>query len=64
VEAIEPVCAAEVTVVFTGNVLPLLLGLNRSEGVAMIVVTHSAALAQRMESVMKLDNGQLKGRGA
>lgn len=38
----------------------LLLELNREEGVALIVVTHSRDLAQRMGRVLELRNGRLQ----
>ncbi len=37
----------------------LLLELNRTENVALLVVTHSRELAQRMQRVLTLDNGHL-----
>jgi predicted ABC-type transport system involved in lysophospholipase L1 biosynthesis ATPase subunit len=37
----------------------LLVQLNREEGVALAVVTHSAALAQRMGRVLELRDGVL-----
>jgi ABC-type lipoprotein export system ATPase subunit len=46
------------------KIADLLVELNRSEGVAMIVVTHSAGLAGRMGRVMELSEGQLRSRGA
>jgi len=45
------------------KIADLLVELNRSEGVAMVVVTHSAGLAGRMGRVMELSEGQLRGRG-
>jgi len=44
------------------NIAELLVDLNRSEGVALIVVTHSLKLAERMGHVMELANGLLKDR--
>jgi len=38
----------------------LLVELNREEHVALVVVTHAADLAQRMESVYELIDGQLR----
>jgi len=37
----------------------LLVELNREEGVALVVVTHSPALAARMEHVLELRDGEL-----
>ncbi|MBN2137781.1 MAG: ABC transporter ATP-binding protein [Sedimentisphaerales bacterium] len=44
------------------NISDLLVELNRREKVAMIVVTHSQALAERIGRVMELDRGRLKNR--
>ncbi len=41
----------------------LLVELNRSEGIALIVVTHSLHLAERIGKVYELTNGLLKERG-
>ena len=41
------------------NLAQLLVELNREEGVALIVATHSADLAERMEQVMTLRDGRL-----
>lgn len=38
----------------------LLLELNRDEGMALIVVTHSLTLARQMQRVYRLDEGALK----
>ena len=46
------------------NIAELLLDLNKSEGVAVVVVTHSMELAGRMGKVLTLDNGLLTDRGA
>jgi predicted ABC-type transport system involved in lysophospholipase L1 biosynthesis ATPase subunit len=42
----------------------LLQELNREEGVSLIVVTHSAALAERMGRVLELRDGTLASGGA
>ena len=44
------------------TIIELLVELNRSEKVALIVVTHSERLADRMTEVLELDNGVLTGR--
>jgi lipoprotein-releasing system ATP-binding protein len=44
------------------NISKLLVELNRSEGVTLIVVTHSAGLAEHMDKVFELNDGLLKGR--
>lgn len=41
------------------NIAELLVELNKAEGVTLIVVTHSARLAGRMNRVLSLDNGTL-----
>ncbi|MBZ0255847.1 ABC transporter ATP-binding protein [bacterium] len=38
----------------------LLLELNREEGVALVVVTHSETLAQRMSRILELRDGRLQ----
>lgn len=38
----------------------LLIDLNKEEGTALIVVTHSQELANKMERVYRLDDGQLQ----
>jgi len=38
----------------------LLLELNREEGVALVVVTHAEALAQRMSRILELRDGRLQ----
>ncbi len=43
----------------TDTVADLLLALNRDHGVTLIVVTHNAALAQRMGKTFELRNGKL-----
>jgi ABC-type lipoprotein export system ATPase subunit len=45
------------------KIAELLVELNRSEGVTLIVVTHSLVLAERMGQVMELRGGLLKRRG-
>jgi ABC-type lipoprotein export system ATPase subunit len=42
-----------------GEISTLLLDLNREEGTALVVVTHSEALAQRMDRVLRLRDGAL-----
>jgi lipoprotein-releasing system ATP-binding protein len=44
------------------NIAELLVELNRSEKVALVVVTHSLSLAARMDRVMELSDGLLKDR--
>lgn len=44
----------------TDTIADLLLALNRDHGVTLIVVTHNAALAQRMGKTFELRNGTLK----
>jgi len=44
------------------SIADLLVELNRSEGVALIVVTHSLKLAERIGHVMELADGLLKDR--
>ncbi|MHC4336512.1 MAG: ABC transporter ATP-binding protein [Planctomycetota bacterium] len=46
------------------NIAELLAELNRSEGVTLIVVTHSSELAKYMGRVFELSNGVLKDRQA
>ena len=43
----------------TDTIADLLLALNRDHGVTLIVVTHNAALAQRMGKTFELRNGKL-----
>ena len=45
------------------NIGDLLLELNRSEKIALIVVTHSLRLAEHVGQVMELNNGRLTSRG-
>ena len=42
-----------------GNLADLLLELNKTDKVALIVVTHSISLAERMDSIYRLKNGRL-----
>jgi lipoprotein-releasing system ATP-binding protein len=44
------------------NIAALLVELNKSEQVAMLVVTHSVHLAEKIGPVMELSNGHLKSR--
>ncbi|MEN8230209.1 MAG: ABC transporter ATP-binding protein [Bacteroidota bacterium] len=44
------------------NMADLLLELNRNDGIALIVVTHSMELAKRMNSTFELRNGKLEQR--
>ncbi len=44
------------------DIAALLAGLNRDEGVTLVVVTHSLALAERMGRVMELTGGLLRDR--
>jgi lipoprotein-releasing system ATP-binding protein len=46
------------------NIAQLLVELNRGEGVTMIVVTHSAKLAEYMGPALELSNGVLKDKRA
>jgi ABC-type lipoprotein export system ATPase subunit len=46
------------------NIAQLLIELNRTEGVTLIVVTHSAKLAEYMGRALELSNGVLKDRRA
>jgi lipoprotein-releasing system ATP-binding protein len=44
------------------NIASLLVELNKSEQVAMLVVTHSLHLAEKIGPVMELSNGHLESR--
>jgi ABC-type lipoprotein export system ATPase subunit len=46
------------------TIADLLVELNKSEGVALIVVTHSLRLAERIGHVMELTDGLLKDRSS
>jgi ABC-type lipoprotein export system ATPase subunit len=46
------------------DIAELLVGLNRSEGVTLIVVTHSSQLAQNMGQGFELNDGVLRNRQA
>ncbi len=41
------------------EIAELLIGLNRNEGVAMVIATHNDKLAQKMSRKMELMNGQM-----
>ncbi len=43
----------------SGNLTDLLIELNKEEGVALVVVTHSLEVAQKMDRIYRLDNGRL-----
>ena len=45
------------------QVFELMLELNRELGTALVVVTHDARLAARMERVLELDGGKLREAG-
>lgn len=42
-----------------GNLAELLIQLSREEGITLIVVTHASELAQKMDAVYQMRNGQL-----
>jgi ABC-type lipoprotein export system ATPase subunit len=44
------------------NIAQLLVELNRSEGVSLVVVTHSVTLAENMKRVLELTDGTLRDR--
>ena len=46
------------------NIVELLVELNRSEGVTLIVVTHSMRLAEHMGRVLELSDGVLRNGGS
>jgi ABC-type lipoprotein export system ATPase subunit len=43
----------------SGNLTDLLIELNKEEGVALVVVTHSMDVAKKMDRIYRLDNGRL-----
>ena len=43
----------------SGNLTDLLIELNKEEGVALVVVTHSLEVAQKMDRIYRLENGKL-----
>lgn len=43
----------------SGNLIDLLIELNKEEGVALVVVTHSMEVAQKMDRIYRLENGRL-----
>ncbi len=44
----------------SGNLTDLLVELNREEGVALVVVTHSMEVAQKMDRIYRLEAGKLR----
>jgi ABC-type lipoprotein export system ATPase subunit len=44
------------------NIAKLLVELNQSEGVSLVVVTHSVTLAENMKRVLELTDGTLRDR--
>ena len=42
------------------SVFELLLRLNREQGMALVVVTHDLALAQQMDRVVEIRQGQVQ----
>jgi lipoprotein-releasing system ATP-binding protein len=56
----EPTGALDQT--SASNLADLLVELNREEKVALIVVTHSPALAERMSRAMEIRNGHLESK--
>jgi len=44
----------------TGRIADLLVEMNRKTGVTLVVVTHNAGLAERMDSYYELRNGKLE----
>jgi lipoprotein-releasing system ATP-binding protein len=43
----------------SGNLTDLLIELNKEEGVALVVVTHSLEVAKKMDRIYRLENGKL-----
>lgn len=43
----------------SGNLTDLLIELNKEEGVALVVVTHSLDVAKKMDRIYSLNNGRL-----
>lgn len=43
----------------SGNLTDLLIELNKEEGVALVVVTHSLEVAKKMDRIYRLENGRL-----
>jgi len=43
----------------SGNLTDLLIELNKEEGVALLVVTHSMEVARKMDRIYRLENGKL-----
>lgn len=43
----------------SGNLTDLLIELNKEEGVALVVVTHSMEVARKMDRIYRLENGKL-----
>lgn len=41
------------------KLIELLVALNREEGVTLVVVTHSEGVANRMDRILRLENGKL-----
>jgi ABC-type lipoprotein export system ATPase subunit len=56
----EPTGSLDATA--AGSLVDLLVELNREEGVALVMVTHAAILARRMDKVLELHAGSL-GKG-
>ncbi|MEI6149117.1 MAG: ABC transporter ATP-binding protein [bacterium] len=56
----EPTGSLDATT--AGSLVDLLVELNREEGVALVMVTHAAILARRMDKVLELHAGSL-GKG-
>ncbi len=43
------------------GVVDLLVGLNRTRGLSLVVVTHNQELADRMHRIIKIDDGRIVG---